>query len=335
MNTFSINQATQAYVANAYKASIVSSDAVGTVAVKKSADNDLYFQQVGAAGLVRSDLIPISNIMSAKATAAAAMARKLKTQTITLDPSVNSGAPLAGQDYIMNIEYRQYISGSDDSLFYKFAAVHAYTGMTASDFYKKLAISLAKNLSRDAVKTITVFINTATVGETPATETEVTGLTKEAALTGTYVSITVKEVKQDWVLGMIQDVPVYFTCIPTTIKIDGTDVKWGTVAEGTGDTITNGEKTADYEYYFMGARGDEYRNVGFPNVMHTTYLVDSTKTYNYIDIHYFYTGPDEGSQKSEKDIVLVVPVDTNNATTNAIIGAINTAVGSTLITTLS
>lgn len=57
----------------------------------------------------------------------------------------------------------------------------------------------------------------------------------------------------------------------------------------------------------MGERGDIYRNMGFPNVIPTTYLVDPTLEYNVVDIHYAYTGGNEEVQKSEKDITVVIP----------------------------
>jgi hypothetical protein len=56
----------------------------------------------------------------------------------------------------------------------------------------------------------------------------------------------------------------------------------------------------------MGERGDIYRNVGWPNVIPTKYLVvDETKDYDVLDIHYYYEGAGENPQKSEKDITIV------------------------------
>lgn len=94
---------------------------------------------------------------------------------------------------------------------------------------------------------------------------------------------------------------------------------------------------ADLEYFGAGERGDIYRNVGFPNVINTTYLVDSAKKYNTLDLHYFYAGANEAVQKSEKDITLVLLSDGSTlsdqvAMSNYVIGAVNTALDVSLDT---
>ncbi len=85
----------------------------------------------------------------------------------------------------------------------------------------------------------------------------------------------------------------------------------------------------------VGERGDQYRKIGWPNNIDTTYLVDPTVKYNVIDIHYAYVGSNESVQKSEKTITLVVPKvgdenNVSNALANSIITAINTATGLTI-----
>lgn len=78
----------------------------------------------------------------------------------------------------------------------------------------------------------------------------------------------------------------------------------------------------------MGERGDQYRNIGWPNVIETTYLVDPADEYSVLDIHYAYVGSNEGVQKSERDITLVG----SKADIKTIIGAINTAAGTSIAT---
>ncbi len=85
------------------------------------------------------------------------------------------------------------------------------------------------------------------------------------------------------------------------------------------------------EYFYMGERGDQYRNIGWPNVISTKYLVDPTAEYNTIDLHYAYQGSAEDIQKSEKDITLAI-VKVDDSLTNTIIGAINTAAGLSIST---
>ena len=334
MATFSTNQVRQLYVAKALKTPhVLASDAAGSIAVKNdTAKNHLYFEYKGADNLMRSDLIDIKNILYAKATDADAMAHELKSVTVTLDTNVNGGAPVAGQDYILRIAFRQYVGMSDEDQYFKYGMVHAYAGMTASEFYKVLAISLAKNFSREVVPLIKIEVTTGSA------ETEVTPTTKVADLTGTYTGIVITEVEQPWRLGIMEQTPVYFTVQPTTVLVSGDERIWGTVTDNEdAGTIDNGKKIADLEYFCMGERGDIYRGVGFPNNIPTTYLVDPTVKYNVIDIHYAYVGSNESVQKSEKTITLVVPKvgannQASNALANSIISAINTATGLTIAT---
>ena len=78
----------------------------------------------------------------------------------------------------------------------------------------------------------------------------------------------------------------------------------------------------------MGERGDHYRNINWPYVIETTYLVDPAEEYSVLDIHYAYVGSNEGVQKSERDITLVG----SKADINTVIGAINTAAGTSIAT---
>jgi hypothetical protein len=65
----------------------------------------------------------------------------------------------------------------------------------------------------------------------------------------------------------------------------------------------------------MGERGDWYRNVGWPHVIQTNYLVPADSTdadgYNVLTIHYKYIGggDEAASRLSVKDIQIVSTVD--------------------------
>lgn len=333
MATFSTNQVRQLYVAKVLKTpNVLASDAAGSIAVKNdTAKNHLYFGYKGADNLMRSDLIDIKNILYAKATDADDMAHELKAVTVTLDSEVNAGAPVAGQDYVLRIVFKQYVGMSDEDQYFKYGMVHAYAGMTPSDFYKKLALSLAKNFSREIVPLVK-FVLTNSEDET----VPVDATTKESSLTETYKALVIDEVEQPWRLGVMEQTPVYFEVQPVPITVNGDERIWGKVEDTEpAGTIANGKKIADLEYFCMGERGDIYRGVGFPNNIPTTYLVDPTVKYNVIDIHYAYVGSNESVQKSEKTITLVVPKvgatnSVSNKLTNDIITAINTATGLTI-----
>lgn len=328
MANFSTNQVRHLYVAIAKKDSVAATDTAGTIAVKSdTAKNHLYFEYKGADNLMRSDLIDIKNILNAKATEATSMAYALKKLTVTLDSTVNGGAPVAGQDYILRIAFKQYVGMSDEDQYFKYGDVHAYSGLTASDFYKKMALSLAKNFSKEISPLVNIILT-----NSKDAEVTVDGTTKESALTDTYKAIVIKEVEQPWRLGVMEQVPVYFDVQPVPVTVNGDERIWGKVESATDGTINNGKKIADLEYFCMGERGDIYRGVGFPNNIPTKYLVNPDTEYNVIDIHYAYVGSNESVQKSEKTLTIVVPKvgDTkavSNALANSIITAINTATG--------
>lgn len=334
MATFSTNQVRQLYVAKILKTSrVLASDDAGSIAVKSdTAKNHMYFEYKGADNLMRSDLIDIKNLLYVKATDADDMAHKLRAVTVTLDSEVNA-APVAGQDYILRIAFKQYVGMSDEDQYFKYGMVHAYAGMTASDFYKKLALSLAKNFSREIVPLVKFILTDSGDKAVPVDAT-----TKESSLTGTYKALVIDEVEQPWRLGIMEQTPVYFEVQPVPVTVNGDERIWGKVEEtDPAGTIANGKKIADLEYFCMGERGDMYRGVGYPNNIPTTYLVDPTVKYNVIDIHYAYVGSNESVQKSEKTITLVVPKvgatnSVSNKLANDIIKAINTATGLSIAT---
>lgn len=356
MSVFSTNQVRQLYVAKVLKTPNVSaSDTAGSIAVKNdTAKNHLYFEYKGADNLMRSDLIDIKNILYVKAIDADNMVHKLKSVTVALDTNINSGAPVAGQDYILRIAFRQYVGMSDEDQYFKYGMVHTYANMTADGFYKVLALSLAKNFSREVVPLIKVEVHSKATKSKGGFDDNgymvVTPTTKdngkndatnpyyvEEAITTDIDSIRITEVEQPWRLGVMAQTPVYFTVQPITISVNGDESTWATVTEGTNGTIDNGKTIADLEYFCMGERGDIYRGVGFPNNIPTTYLVDPTVKYNVIDIHYAYVGSNESVQKSEKTITLVAPKvgatnNLSNKLANGIITAIKAATGLTIAT---
>lgn len=318
MATFSTNQTRQLYVANTD---------TKTQIVTDNAKTHMYLIQEGAGGPVRSDLIDLKNILWVKATKANKMARKLKTVTVTLDPAVHDEdlTPNVGQDYILRINFRQYASLGDQDTYVKHGAVRIFKGMTASDFYREMAISLAKNFSRELTKLVEIKLNDGTVVKPSDTK---------ETLTGTYTSLVIEEVEQEWTLGIKPQEAVYFDVIPATIAYSGEELTWGVTANGaTATPVGNGKLIADLEYFCMGERGDMYRGIGWPNTIPTKYLVDENKTYDVIDIHYAYVGSNESVQKSEKTLTIVCPTGTEGATTEAtteLLGKINAATGLTL-----
>jgi hypothetical protein len=262
-----------------------------------------FLEYIGEGGRLRSDIIDVKSVRQIKYTAADRLKSNLYKTSVKLDSAVNGGEVIPGQDYILRIVFRQFAGMSDEDTYIKYGAVHGVASMTPSDFYKKLAISLAKNFSRELTQLLRFKVG----------DVEVTGTTKMTDLAAvTATEVTIEEVEQDWIRGTKAQVPVYFEVIPTTVTYDGEEVIWGVMDETTGSTakevyasIADGKKIADLEYFCHGERGDIYRGVGWPDVIPTKYMVDETKEYDVLDIAYYFEGAGENPQKSEKVLTVV------------------------------
>lgn len=319
------NQFRNLYVMNTYKASESALAAVGDLTLKTTTDNsNVYLVYKDTEDTITSDLISIKNLLYVKSTKAADMARKLNSQSVTLNED-----PISGQDYVLNVEVRNFVALGDDSTHIKFGAVHAVKGMTKSDFYKAMALNLAKNFSREVSPILNVSLNK--YNSTSTTNTKVAVLVNGkmqnlTALTSTetYTSIIIDEVEQPWRRGVAQVEPVNFNTTCGTILMDGDDVIWGTVEKETGTTIQNGKQIADMEWFYHGTRGDIYREATYPDNFDFKPLVDETKAYSTLDIHFAYVGPGVEVAKSERTITVVCATA---AELNKLITALKTATG--------
>lgn len=302
------NQFRNLYVMNAYKTSESALAAVGDLTLKvDTAKSNVYLVYKDTEDTITSDLISIKNLLYAKATKAADMARTLNSQSVTLNAD-----PISGQDYVLNVEVRNFVALGDDSTHIKFGAVHAVKGMTKSDFYKAMAVNLAKNLSREPSPILNVLLTKNDSAASGKKDSEVAVLLKGkmqnlAALTATetYTDIIIDEVEQPWRRGVAQVEPVNFNTTCGTILMDGDDVIWGTVEKKTGDKIQNGKQIADMEWFYHGTRGDIYREATYPDNFDFKPLVDETKAYSTLDIHFAYIGPGVEVAKSERTITVV------------------------------
>ena len=321
------NQFRNLYVMKAYKDSESALAAVGDLTLKvDTAKSNVYLVYKDTEDTITSDLISIKNLLYAKATKAADMARTLNSQSVTLNED-----PISGQDYVLNVEVRNFVALGDDSTHIKFGAVHAVKGMTKSDFYKAMAVNLAKNLSREPSPILNVLLTKNDSAASGEKDSEVAVLLNGkmqnlAALkpTETYTDIIIDEVEQPWRRGVAQVEPVNFNTTCGTILMDGDDVIWGTVEKETGDEIQNGKQIADMEWFYHGTRGDIYREATYPDNFDFKPLVDETKAYSTLDIHFAYVGPGVEVAKSERTITVVCA---DAAELNKLITAIKTATG--------
>lgn len=318
------NQFRNLYVMKAYKDSESTLAAVGDLTLKvDTAKSNVYLVYKDTEDTITSDLISIKNLLYAKSTKAADMARTLNSQSVTINEN-----PVSGQDYVLNVEVRNFVALGDDSTHIKFGAVHAVKGMTKSDFYKAMALNLAKNLSREVSPILNVLL---TKNDTTDGESEVPVLVNgkmqilaELKATESYTDIIIDEVEQPWRRGVAQVEPVNFNTTCGTVLVDGDDVIWGTVEKEEGDPVNNGKQIADMEWFYHGTRGDIYREATYPDNFDFKPLVDETKAYSTLDIHFAYVGPGVEVAKSERTITVVCA---DAAELNNLITAIKTATG--------
>ena len=279
------------YVATAQKASVAKTDAAGTIAVKSNtAKTEMYFNYVGADKTVmRSDLIKVDSIMYAKATKADALKLKLKSVKVSLADDL-----IPGEDYILRINIQQAFGKGDDTTYQKFGAVRATSSMTPTTFWTAMKQSLDRNFSKE--------------------------LTEWFTFKADATSLTITEVEQPWVAGKTPKENVHFDVVNCYIMDTGVEVEAFTIAKPTYTLeAKNGHIIVDQEIFYMGERGDQYRDTNGLIKINTQYLADANKDYCTIDIHYAFVDSNEGVQKSEKDIYIVG----EQATITALITAIN------------
>ena len=167
--------------------------------------------------------------------------------------------------------------------------------------------------------------------------TAVSAETTSVALTGgTTTGITITEVAQPFVKGKQQGRPLnyYFQFVPITDSTGSENVSWGDVtslAKGYAGQGT-GNLAADMEYFYLGERGDKYRNVGYPYTFDTTYLVDPTKHYDIIDIS--YSSLNSGAVGVENDmrtLTILCENSTSSAIAKLIASDVSTATSATVV----
>lgn len=289
---FSINQVRHLYVANSVGIANTTPTTKGELAPFGITGKTLYFQHKGAGGLVSSDKIDVACIKKATQTAYADLCDNLHSKTVKITEVV------VGQTYTLKVIFRHYIGMGEEDQTVRLGTYTVKTGDDANKIAAGLAASLNLNTKNENLIAVSV-----------ATDT-----------------ITIKEVEQDWKLGKFPVAIIPFEVFCGEIVNNGlADYEWATIADGATEATNDGiKKLADLEYFCLGARGDQYRGMGYPRNFDAEYLINMANQYDVINIHYVYVGEGVDSQKSEKDIHILVPA--GNTTLAA---AINTITGAT------
>lgn len=198
MANFSVDQVRQYYVALSKQAGMTSNTPAGGLKVRYS-DDDVWFEYVSPNGehgqntVVRSDLIPKKNVNYAIASKGAV--RKLRKLKVSLDPSVNAGAPIAGQDYILRfIFYGLGIGGNENQYLKEGGAYRAKTGDSAATLYEKLAALAKMNFSREPYPFVTVSLDGVKAFKAMTTNSGVTVTASEAGTPGNKIKFAIASV---------------------------------------------------------------------------------------------------------------------------------------------
>lgn len=310
---FTTNSVRHLYIANGFSSGATTPGYFKTAV--KTSQNELYLTYVNTEGkTVKTDSIPIANIRYTKSTAY--VPKCLRKDVITFD------APIVGQTYTIRFLIRSWGSGSAEDQYFKHVGSYkAKTGDDAEDLVDAMITNATANFAREPLPLFT--------------------FTKEGS--GANTKLIVTEVQTPWVLGKSQGRGLDYTIQFVKINNSGTeDYEWGTVTNmfKANPGVGTNHIARDQEYFYLGERGDIYRNVGFPHTFDTQYLADTTANYSTIDIAYYTTEPHNGGAvQSEKQLTILCK-ETNVGTTmydvqRAVAGAINAATGLTTVTLLT
>jgi len=299
MATYSTNQVGQLIVANAYD---TSGTAAGTVLGTVGNEKEFQVKYINAnSQKVASDRITIANVNYS--IAKGYKPKVFRTDTITVD----SGNVIVGQEYSIKIIFRQWGSGSAENQYTRVVGGYTVkTGDDAFDIFTGIAASATLAFKHEPVPSLVFTV----------------------AGSGTTASLVITEQAQPWQLGKMQGRQLDYTILFVPIvKSSAQLVEWGTIVKvGSNPGVGGGHEMADMEYFFLGERGDIYRNVGFPYTFNTQYLIDDTSYYDIITLSYFYEGEGVNVQKSEKQLyILCKVVGGDHAIVQSIVTALTTA----------
>lgn len=348
---------------------LTNNDPAGTIgkvkAVGEGNCKEIFFTYKGADNVLRSDLIQVKNLDYVKLVKAWDMVVPMKIVVVQLDSSVNGGLPKAGEDYVLRINLRQFHGGSDADVYIKDAVVHVNSAMTSGTeaqqkeaFYKAMEDALNRSFSREVGATATSnpylkfggSANALTIWELP--QSWALGTYSMQRVYFDVQPTTIFDGLEDVIWGKAEDrtyelyrlknesdpsegtepniyVAPDSSVSPAIEEKQGIRVGYTNTSTGVG----NGRTIADLEWFCAGERGDQYRMMGWPDYIPTTYLVNPNLQYNVLEIHHAFTDTGVNSYRGEKDITIVAPDNSAGKTAlNAFITSLNSAAGTSVPT---
>lgn len=269
-----------------------------------------FLEVANAAGeTVRTDLIQLGHITDVKYVTASNDTKKLKGIGLTLNSSVNSGNPVAGQEYIVRVEIRGTIG--EECTYTKQASYVAKTGDSAGTVLAGLAANLILNCTEESP----LFeVYDTTVGSSYKLDAKVVNgaivLTKNGSTVTTVSKLVVAEPKPFWKLGTFPEMNMNFRLSVAPIIVSTVEVPdWATIDETIdAGTLPNTHRVADLEYFAEGEKGaDDVHGFSIITNGNVALAVDATDAtgYNVLTVQYYHTGARDAVQKSERTLVIV------------------------------
>ena len=225
----------------------------------------------------RTDII--ENVLWGKLTTADALATPCKEVTV----AVTADKVIGGENYIVRVSYPDVFGAGKESWTTKTAVAQLKAGVAVSEIV-------------DAIKeqfdaTLPEFI---TVGAD-----------------GTELTFTANPDMAGYKRGFRPVVMPDFEVSVNTVVEEGEDIQWASITVGKSSTTVSGKfKLADMEYFALGERGDEYRQMGWPAVTYDAdYKIDpkAAQEYDVLVVHYAFAGSNDQSHLSEKDLIIAAP----------------------------
>jgi hypothetical protein len=213
---------------------------------------------------------------------------------------INEGDPVAGQDYIITLNYRGF--GEEDT-YAKVVEARAVPGDDWKSLLRKLAKSLIINKDTECSPLYELYH----FDGTPLTEDNLTsGMSGE----GFYIV----EPKPYWSLGRFPETLMNIDVQTAPIMVNNeketawlANYKFAPVSLEGVAPLVNSRRVADLEYFCKGERGTSNALVGWPDTPDYVAKVNpnSKNGYSILTVHYAFVGANASNQKSEKDIIFV------------------------------
>lgn len=287
---------------------------VGTKAAATSNTKKFYIKYKNADGLVmKSDIIDKDSIRFYKAAPFAAE----KQRTITIKVKKDNLAP--NTEYSLRVMIREVMSGSQEDQMVGVVSVTTSSNTDKKALSKEVtdgfAAQLNKMYGKNALKYNKLDWPLLMAGGETAVE----------SVGGTADTLVIKEVpssEKPWIIGKVQLRTYNFDVYPNPVVtvsstgntnfetfdwLDTTSADAGFYSETVGGSLGhgNGKVAADLEYFYHGEIGDFYRMNNYPYNITTKYMVDPSKSYDTLDLAFFYRGEATSPQASEKQLLIL------------------------------